>query len=289
MLSFHTITLEDRERLLPLLLEKNRGMEYTFGNLYVYRHIYDTKVAYHEDGAIILFGKSGVFLMPLGKIDLASIADELPCVQDGQLNFVCITDEDTEILKRSFAERNIKVTPQQDGEYVYRSRDLADLTGKKYHSKRNNCSKFERLCPNYSFETITADNIQEVISLNEAWYKEPGNSPEELQEDYACTTGCLSDYEKLGLKGALLRCSGKAVAWCCGEMNSEGVFCTHVEKALSLVEGDYAVINRDFARMLADEFEYINREDDAGDEGLKKAKMSYHPAYILNKNTVVIT
>ena len=72
-------------------------------------------------------------------------------------------------------------------------------------------------------------------------------------------------------------------------MNSQGVFCTHVEKALSLVEGDYAVINRDFACMLEDEFEYINREDDAGDEGLRKAKMSYHPAYILNKNTVVIT
>ena len=226
--------------------------------------------------------------MPLGSIDPVSIAEQLSEHMENGLRFACVTEEDTRTLLDSFKGRSVTITPQRDGEYVYRSRDLADLSGKKYHSKRNFCSRFERMYPDYSFELIDPENISEVAEMNSAWYAENEGVSGELSEDYACTTGCLKDYEKLGLKGALLRCSGKVVAWCCGEADSEGMFCTHVEKALREAEGAYAVINRDFARLLADDYEYINREDDAGDEGLRRAKTSYHPAYILRKNTVVI-
>ena len=288
MLSFRSVTLEDREGLLPLLLQKDRGMEYTFSNIYVYRQIFDTKVAYHEEGAVILFGSRESVLMPLGHIDPAILAGELPVAKDGAIRFACVTEKDTELLLKNFSDRNVTVIPQDDGEYVYRTRDLAELKGKKYHSKRNFCSRFERMYPDYSCEVIGPENLSEVAAMNEAWYAENAAVSDELDGDRACTTGCLADYEKLGLRGALLRCSGKVVAWCCGEGGAEGVFFTHVEKALREAEGAYAVINRDFARMLAGEYDYINREDDAGDEGLRRAKMSYHPSGIVTKNTVVI-
>ena len=289
MLQFHRVGIEDRDRLLPMLTEKDRGCEYTFSNIYLYRDIYDASVAYREDAAVVSFGHTGSYLMPVGCCDLEEIVSELPAREDGTYSFVCITEEDTNRLRDAFPGRIVSVTAQDDSEYVYSAEDLAELKGKKYHAKRNFCSRFERLNPGYEFETITEDNIAEVSAMNEEWYSVRRDSGLDLSADYACSSGALREFRELGLIGALISVSGKVVAWCCGEMISEGVFCTHVEKAFGDMEGDYAVINRDFARMLRDRFELINREDDAGDEGLMRAKLSYHPVYTLKKNTVVIS
>lgn len=289
MLQFHSVNIEDRNRLLPLLQEKDRGCEYTFSNIYLYRNIMDTKIAYYKDSAVVMFGKTGSFLMPLGHDDITEITGMLPSADGGTVRFVCISAEDTEILRDAFGQKIISVTSQGDAEYVYRSRDLATLHGKKYHSKRNFCSRFERQNPGYTFEAIGLGNIAEVAAMNSAWYAERHGNGEDLSADYACSTGCLSEYGELGLTGALIRSGGRIVAWCCGEKITDGVFCTHVEKALGDSDGEYAVINRDFARLLADEYELINREDDAGEEGLRRAKESYHPIYIFEKNTVVLS
>jgi hypothetical protein len=289
MLTFNRITIEDRERLLPLLMEKDRGCEYTFSNLYLYRHFYDTNIAYHNDSAVVSFGNPGLYLMPLGSCDLKEIVEELPAGSDGNRHFVCITNDDLNVLADVFGDRVISVEKQTDGEYVYRSSDLADLPGKKYHSKRNHCTRFERLYSDWSFEKIGTDNIAEAAAMNAAWYAGMSGGEDDLREDCACSAGSLCQFDRLGLTGALLRVGGKVVAWCCGEEISAGSFCTHVEKAMRDVDGAYSVINREFAMMLRDRFEFINREDDAGDEGLRRTKLSYEPVYILEKNRVVIS
>ena len=288
MLQFQKVSIGDRDRLLPLLLEKDRGCEYTFSNIYLYRNIFDTKIAYYKDSAVVTFGNSGSFLMPLGQCDLTELVAEFPSEDGDTIRFVCVPKEETELLKSTFGGRVISVTAQDDPEYVYRSSDLATLSGKRYHSKRNFCTRFEKQNPGYTFEMITEDNIADVAAMNSAWYVERRGSGDDLSEDYICSTGSLKEFKELGLTGALIRSNGRVVAWCCGEKNAEGVFCTHVEKALGTSDGDYAIINRDFARMLSAEYELINREDDAGDEGLRKAKQSYHPLYMLEKNLVVL-
>lgn len=288
MLEFRKISIEDRERLLPLLREKDRGCEYTFSNIYLYRNFYDTNVAYHKDSAVVMFGRTGAYLMPLGRDDLTQTVEQLPAGPDGTRRFVCITKDDTVALTDAFGSRVVSVTAQVDGEYVYRSSDLADLPGKKYHSKRNHCSRFERLYPDWSFEMIGPENISEAAAMNAAWYAGMEGSEDDLRADSASSAGSLCQFEKLGLTGALLRVDGKVIAWCCGEEIAQGSFCTHVEKAEREFDGAYSVINREFAKVLRDRYEYINREDDAGDEGLRRTKMSYEPVYILEKNTVII-
>ena len=288
MLAFQKVSIEDRDRLLPLLREKDRGCEYTFSNIYLYRNFYDTNVAYHNDSAVVRFGSFGSYLMPLGSGDLIEIVDELPAGPDGTKRFVNITKDDADLLKELFGGRVVSVDAQDNGEYVYCSSDLADLPGKKYHSKRNHCSRFERLYEDWSFEMIDPDNLPEAAAMNAAWYAGMSGSEDDLREDCASSAGSLCQFERLGLTGALLRVGGRAVAWCCGEEISGGTFCTHVEKAMRDIDGAYSVINREFAKMLRDRYEFINREDDAGSEDLRRAKMSYEPVYILEKNTVII-
>jgi len=288
MLSFHDITLEDRSQLLPLLTEKNRGCEYNFANLFLYRDFFETKVSYFEGGAVIWYSSTDKFLFPVGYSDVGRVLDELIGTVGRQCTFVSLSEDDAECIKSHFNGSNITVSDQNDSEYVYLSDDLSWLKGKKYHSKRNFCSRFENACPGYSLEVLGPDNIADAAQMNAAWYLDRDSSDENIQMDYACSTGCLKYFKELELEGALIRFQGRVLAWCCGSMLADGVFCTHVEKAMKDIEGDYAVINRDFARMLNDRFRYINREDDAGDEGIRRAKMSYDPVYMYDKKMVVI-
>ncbi|MEG0804775.1 MAG: phosphatidylglycerol lysyltransferase domain-containing protein, partial [Pygmaiobacter sp.] len=98
----------------------------------------------------------------------------------------------------------------------------------------------------------------------------------------------LDHFFELGLVGGLLRDEGKTLAFCYGSKISDSVLCTHVEKAYHDVNGAYAVINREFARMFGTQFTYINREDDLGEEGLRKAKLSYRPAVLEKKYFAVL-
>ena len=92
-------------------------------------------------------------------------------------------------------------------------------------------------------------------------------------------------FDELGLMGGLLRLDGRVVAFSFGERTNEQVFVTHIEKAFADIPGAYPMINREMARRFCTDVPYINREDDVGVEGLRKAKLSYYPAILLENYT----
>ena len=94
--------------------------------------------------------------------------------------------------------------------------------------------------------------------------------------------------KELELKGGILRVGGEIVAFTLGEPVSDDTFVVHIEKAHAQVRGAYQMINQQFLAHEVADYTYVNREDDTGDEGLRKAKLSYRPAFLVEKGTVTL-
>lgn len=169
-------------------------------------------------------------------------------------------------------------------DYIYLRSDLSTLKGKKFQAKRNHINRFRNTYPDYEYTPITPDRIQECLDLEAEWCKvnncdqQEGTGNERRALIYA-----LHNFETLGLTGGILHVNGKIVAFTFGMPINHETFGVHVEKADTSIEGAYAMINYEFANRIPEQYIYINREEDLGIEGLRKAKLSYQPATILEK------
>ena len=151
------------------------------------------------------------------------------------------------------------------------------------------CLRFLEEHPDWTFEPITAANLTECMAMDEQWYQENlgYDGDETLREDGVALRKCMAHYDRMGLEGCLLRAAGRVVAFTMGElMGDPTVYDVHFEKAFAEVQGAYPMVNREFARWVHErhpEVRYLNREDDMGVEGLRKAKESYYPDLMVEK------
>ena len=158
------------------------------------------------------------------------------------------------------------------------------MKGKKFQAKRNHINRFRNTYPDYEYTPITPDRIQECLDLEAEWCKvnncdqQEGTGNERRALIYA-----LHNFEALGLTGGILHVNGKFVAFTFGMPINHETFGVHVEKADTSIDGAYAMINYEFANRIPEQYIYINREEDLGIEGLRKAKLSYQPVTILEK------
>ena len=159
---------------------------------------------------------------------------------------------------------------------------MAQLHGKKYHGKRNHITNFKKNNPDWSFEKIGPDNINDCIELHTQWIKNHEDD-EDYSFEFEAVLTAFENYEKLNFVGGLLRVGGKAIAYTFGERHSEKLFVTHFEKAPADVQGAYPIINQEFTKNFLMDYEFVNREEDLGLEGLRKAKQSYYPEILLEK------
>jgi len=182
------------------------------------------------------------------------------------------------------------VTYNRDvADYVYDRRKLVALSGKKYHGKKNHVNKFKRAFENWAYEPITQDNVDDCLAMLSEWKKI--NSVDKDYEKHAesCVARkSLINLDMLGEKGGLIRAEGRVVAFTIGEKVNSDTFVVHIEKAFADVPGAYAIVNQQFIEHEAGDCLYVNREDDAGEEGLRQAKVSYHPLFMIEKGLAVI-
>lgn len=176
---------------------------------------------------------------------------------------------------------------RDDADYLYSREKLASLSGKKLHGKRNHIHRFLELYPDYQYERINGKNWKECLELNRRWQAENNAKQQEdklVEERYL--SYALAHRKMLGMKGALIRVKGEVVAFTLGEPLTEDTFVVHFEKAYAHIQGAYAMINREFVRRELENYEYVNREEDMGITGLRKAKQSYQPVCLVEKGTV---
>lgn len=263
------------------------GLEVNLVSAYLWSREYLLKVAVFDGTLIKAYYRDENtiwgYCMPAGRNVAgaveAIIADAKERGQEPYFGYMSQTERDTlDALYpgRFHFERS---TTTQD--YIYRSENLANLSGKKYHAKRNHISKFYRTYDNTEVREISAENRADVLKVVALWYAENGVDCAENPE-YAVIREALENQEEFGMRGIVLYVDGNPIAMALGSELSPRCFDISFEKALTAYDGSYAVINQEFAKRLT-AYEYINREEDLGLEGLRKAKLSYHPAIIYDR------
>lgn len=288
ILDFREPELSDRQWADELLAGSGfRGCIYTFGNNYVWRKVYNIQICRYKDFYMLMNSDhtdgQPRFFFPAGRGDLHEAIAVLReyCSGLGVPLMMTANKQSTEWLVANYPE--VRAEGDRDGfDYVYNSADLAELKGKKYHSKRNHLNRFYE--NDWSFEPITAANIPDCVSVLDQWLAANSTEPDaDKQTEAAVVRESLDNFAALGYTGGLLRVSGEPQSFTFGEKSSEDTFVVHAEKALLNYQGAYTAVNCEFAKRIAGQYRYINREEDAGSPGLRKAKLSYHPAFMEEK------
>ena len=198
---------------------------------------------------------------------------------------------------RNFSPAGSPTPRDRDGyDYLYEVERLAELGGKKLHAKRNHINRFVENNPTWAYEEITPATLPECLEMDKEWYRRSlqreGDAEErDLGDEGIALRTAMEHYEELGLEGGLIRVYGEVVAFTIGDRLSADTYDVHFEKAYGELQGAYAMINREFARWVRarhPEIRYLNREDDMGVEGLRKAKQSYYPDLMVEKHTAVM-
>ena len=178
-------------------------------------------------------------------------------------------------------------TNRDDCDYIYLRENLADLPGSLYQKKRNHISRFKRIYgTNWEFKTYPENEIaDDILTVADKWFIEKdGEENLALQLEKHSIRDALENAEVLKLRGGVLYINGEPAAMTLASPISDSVLDVIYEKCIEAYEKDgaYAVINQQFSKRCS-QFLYLNREEDMGVEGLRKAKLSYKPAVILEK------
>lgn len=296
MIDFKTPVPADRPWVTALVAADGAmGSESNFNNMYLWNRMYGQEIARLGDRLLVrLNGKNGMrYLFPYGTGALEPAVEALAedaAACGGKLTFICLSREQKAQLQALWPDR-FEYDCQWDRDswdYVYDVNKLADLTGKKLHSKRNHIHRFDERFPDWMAEPITAENVEECVAMERVWAasKAENGSDETLTEETISILEALYLRDELELHGVLIRAEGKVVAFSLGSFTTLECFDVHYEKAFGEIQGAYPVVNRELARMIRADYpqvKWFNREDDLGLEGLRKAKLSYYPEILLEK------
>lgn len=287
-LQFHEPTIEDAAWAAPMLRQSGmKSCEFSFTTIYMWRQYYNNQIARYGN---FLFIRSGdvepLYLLPVGG-DLREGIELLRQVAHDRSEPLLLFGGDADIKARIEAWYpgvfDWQPSPA-DFDYIYNADDLALLGGRKYHGKRNHIAAFNEAY-RWTYETIDDSNCDEATAMICEWCRERGNcSDPGLRSERLSIREALKNRKALSLTGGLLRVDGKVIAMTMASPISDEVVDVHSEKALTAYEGAYAVINQEFVkRELQGRYRLINRENDLGIDGLRRAKQSYHPALLLEK------
>ena len=303
MIPFRTPQLSDKAWVDKLLHAADyRGCEYNFTNLFAWKDAYQHEIA-QVDGFLVahLCGGLGCsYLYPAGSGDIVPVLRALKAEADGRgqpLRLVCLTPPQMEELDRLFPGAFTYEADRPGYDYLYAIDRLADLGGKKLHAKRNHIHRFEEEHPDWTFEPITPASLPECLEMDREWYRrsmarEGAAEEKDLGDEGGALRLAMDHYCELGLEGGLIRVDGQVVAFTMGDPLSSDTYDVHFEKAYGEMQGAYAIINREFARWIRTnhpDIRYLNREDDMGVPGLRKAKESYYPDLMVEKHAAVLT
>ena len=290
MIKFERLQLLRREEYDKFLLLADRGCGYSFVNLY----LWGRQRAAFVDGFLTFFSqfdRRAVYPFPLGQGEIRPVLDAI--IQDARQRGIpcCITgmtQADCQLLEQLYPGK-FRMYHDRDGyDYVYHIDDLADLKGRKFQRKRNHVNRFYDAHPNCRLEPITPANLEAVQDMASSWYlhRQQKDPDGDVHLEQLALMRALADPFKLGLEGLALLEGDKVLAFSLASRLSTDTFDIHFEKGRDDVDGAYPAINQAFAKYLRDKYpevRFLNREDDMGLEGLRKAKLSYNPAHLVEK------
>lgn len=290
MLEFKPLELADKEifkRYAKCFGYHN--IEASFANKYIWGGVMNTKLAF--DGyamyTLLKCGEKEFMIPPFfndcdtGFSEPLKKCEEYMRKNGGPFLIKGVNKEIKARIEKDCPGRYAFIEDRANFEYVYLAKDLASLAGKKYHAKRN---YINRLVSSHDFEyrRYRSEDFGACIELHEKWTRTSKN-PEDGHEERGVIERALKNLDELDLVCGVLLIDGSLEAFSVGECFGNDMAIIHIEKANAQIDGAYALINREFVRNEWSGVRYINREEDMGIEGLRKAKLSYYPAFLIEK------
>lgn len=296
---FKDISMESRELLNPYFdLVDYEACEYCFNTLYMWQHLYKTGYYIGDGFAVIVAEYEGntFSILPLAKKEdmprvIEFVVDYFEKEQK-KIYFRGITKEVVEFLKENYPGK-FDYTEERDlFDYVYDGESMRELKGRKNVKKRNHINYFiKEYEGRYEYRLLDEKDFDACLALVQEWTsnkEENGQVDEEMEEELIGIKKLFKDYsilkDKLKIAGIFI--DGKLEAFTMGEYINPDMALIHIEKANPSMRGLYPFINQQFLVHEFSDVEFVNREEDLGIEGLRKAKLSYHPVRFVEKYTV---
>lgn len=291
MINFQKLDIQNAEEYRAYLsYAAHRGCACGFANLYMWGRQYGAFVGDH----LVIFSHFGghtFYAFPMGPGDPkpaldAILADAqergIPCRITG------LTESEQAVLEQHYPGQFRYRCDRDSFDYVYEINDLADLKGRKFQQKRNHLNRFEEMYPDFHIKPLDETTLPAARNMTDNWYyrRAMENPHEDLQMEQNALRRAYRYYRELGMDGLVLYADGQLAAMTMASFLSEDTMDVHFEKAVAEIPGAYAAINREFARYIRQKYpqvKYLNREDDTGSAGLRKAKLSYRPHHMVEK------
>lgn len=294
---FKPIKEENINMIAPYINKENYGIcDFTVGGILMWVKYFDFHYCINNEilyikGKDVLDETKTAFFYPLNQNNDLNGIDALLDYQGEMGNKALILNSVTEDLLMKLENKYLitKKLINDWSDYVYRAEDLALLKGKKFHSKRNFINQFTYLYPNYSFTLINNDNIDIIRESFIEWVKDKDKLSELERYESIEVLKVLAAYDEYPFLGAALFAGEAVCAFTIGEIIGDTCF-VHIEKADINYKGVYQMVNNLFSELLFNKYKikYLNRGEDVGIPGLRKAKQSYQPIFMKNKYRVII-
>ena len=290
MLNFHKPSIADYEWIHKIVYPANLpGADNTFHNMYFWECYYG-EVAETHGFVTQRLSQNGVstYLYPAGTGDVRPALEEILHDAASRGEKFClrgVTDDKKEILESLYPGKFNFTAYRDSFDYIYTVEELTELHGKKLQAKRNHCNRFEQDHPDFKTEIVTPENLYLCREMVKKWY-EVHEWNEQIEQEKTAIARAFDCFERSGMDGLMLLDGGEVIAFSMGARMNKQYYDVCFEKAYSAINGAYAMINREFSRMIAakyPELRFLNREDDMGEPGLRKAKESYQPTCLLEK------
>jgi hypothetical protein len=286
---FHPISLEDQVWMKEKLQKEHfNACEYSFASNFIWRVAYDVEVAQIAGCGFIRYrGEEGCqYSFPFGDGDKRAALQILREMCAGQGEKLCLSplgEEERKLLSDWFHGQFAVQSVRDSFDYIYTVEKLANLKGRKLQKKRNHIARFKD-GDDWQYEPMGADNLDACRRMAKEW---SARREEKWSESLAAEMDALAEafdhFEELSFVGGVLYKQDRVVAFTIGERVRDEMMIVHFEKAFADVQGAYPMINQQFVQRECEGLSYINREDDTGDPGLRKAKLSYYPDILLKK------
>ncbi len=285
------ITLNSKDTITSYFKQKcTLSSEFTFTNLFMWQKSYNMHYALPE-GMLTIIPRHGngplSATYPIGEGDAKSAVKKILefFEQQGETPLIRLYNENSlRRLERDFPDTFIFTEDINSHDYVYKTSDLINLSGNRYHGKRNHVNRFKSTY-NYEYHHMTPDYRDDCMEMFKGWVDSKRDTVPGIDEQFEAVSALLDNWEKLDVTGGCITVDGKMVAFSFGEqLCSDGSMAViHLEHANTDYTGSFAAMNQLFLEHEWSSFEFVNREEDMGLEGLRRAKQSYRPVFMVKK------
>lgn len=294
MIPFQIPQASDASWVRPLLEAEGLPLcNYSFPVLFCWREAYGFRYAPLDRRLLVRLNSSlgHSYLWPVGEGDPTPALQALTedARREGHpLRLIALTLYHKHWLEDTYPGRFCFEEVRDGFDYLYAVDRLADLPGKKLHAKRNHIHRLDESCPGWSWSCLTEGDIPQCLAMDALWHQQAQEreGPEglaSLEQEHQALVLALENWRQLDLEGVVLRCGENLLGFSLGARLTDTIFDVHFERARGDIQGAYPAVNRSFAQAVRQrhpQVRYLDREDDMGLPGLRKAKLSYVPDYL---------